>query len=251
MARKWRNNGFSSLAAALGANPSTDTTLSVQASHGDRFPAVSGSDFFLLSLQDAAGNIEIVKVTARTLGADTMTIVRGQEATVPRAWNINDIVELRLTAGALEDMVSLTENQTVTGDMEFDGSATFDGAVTFNSTVTGVTAAQTSYDNTASGLAATDVKAALDELDGDITALSFQADAISYDPTGSTLVATDVQAAIDELASAPSDKLVTANWTVEQSGSDLVFKYGSSTVFKITSTGAIVAANDITAFGSP
>jgi len=185
VARKWRNNGFSTLGAALGSDPVTDTSLSVQVTHGDRFPAVSGGDYFMLSIQDAANNIEIVKVTSRVLGADTMTIVRGQEATVPQTWSINDIVELRLTAGALEDFATLGEDQTFTGNTTFNGTATFDsaatfdGAVAFNSTVTGVTAAQTSYDNTDSGLTATDVKDAIDEVKSEVDSVT-----ASLIPTG-------------------------------------------------------------------
>ncbi|MBP8135499.1 MAG: hypothetical protein KAY10_04250, partial [Rhodoferax sp.] len=80
------------------------TTLTVSTGHGDRFPAVSGADFFMLTLQDASNNIEIVKVTARTAGADAMTIVRAQEGFTARAWNIGDVVELRLTSFALNPL---------------------------------------------------------------------------------------------------------------------------------------------------
>ena len=53
-----------------------------------------------------------------------------------------------------------------------------------------------SYDNTGSGLTATNVQDAIDEVLGDIPA---NAAAVSYDNTVSGLTATDVQAAIDEL----------------------------------------------------
>jgi hypothetical protein len=53
------------------------------------------------------------------------------------------------------------------------------------------------YDNTASGLVATNVQEAIDELDDNIDNLS--ADEISYNNTASGLVATDVQEAIDEV----------------------------------------------------
>lgn len=56
-----------------------------------------------------------------------------------------------------------------------------------------------SYDNTGSGLTATDVQNAIDEVVADIPT-GFAATAISYDNTGSGLTATDVQDAIDELA---------------------------------------------------
>ena len=53
------------------------------------------------------------------------------------------------------------------------------------------------YDNTTSGLSATDLQAAVDEL---AQGGSAAASAVSYDNTGSGLLATDVQDAIDELA---------------------------------------------------
>lgn len=69
-------------------------------------------------------------------------------------------------------------------------------------TIVGVTGASSvaaedvTYDNTDSGLTATDVQDAIDEVLGDIPA---NAAALSYDNTVSGLTATDVQAAIDEL----------------------------------------------------
>lgn len=101
MPQLFKNNAFSALAAAIN---NTATTLTVTTGHGDRFPAVSGSDFFMLTLQDAANNVEIVRVTARTAGADSMTIVRAQEGFSARSWNIGDVVELRVTAFALNPL---------------------------------------------------------------------------------------------------------------------------------------------------
>lgn len=94
----FKNNAYSTLGAAL---TNVATTLTVATGQGDRFPVVTAPDFALVTLQDAANNIEIVKVTARTAGADSMTIVRAQEGTTARAWNIGDVVELRLTAAGL------------------------------------------------------------------------------------------------------------------------------------------------------
>lgn len=101
MAQLFKNNAFSALAASL---TNVATTLTVSTGHGDRFPAVSGSDFFMLTLQDASNNVEIVKVTARTAGADAMTIVRAQEGFTARAWNMGDVVELRVTSFALNPL---------------------------------------------------------------------------------------------------------------------------------------------------
>lgn len=94
----FRNNAHSSLAAALS---DVATTLTVATGHGDRFPAVTTPNFALITLEDAANNIEVVRVTHRTAGGDTMTIVRAQEGTTARNWAAGSIVEQRLTAAGL------------------------------------------------------------------------------------------------------------------------------------------------------
>lgn len=59
--------------------------------------------------------------------------------------------------------------------------------------------ANVSYDNTTSGLTATNVQAAIDEVAQDVS--SIDSANVSYDNASSGLAATDVQAAIDEVAS--------------------------------------------------
>lgn len=95
MAQVWGNNAISTLSAGLG---SSDTTLFIQPSHGTRFPVVASPHFCFCTLEDASGNIEIVKVTAHTSGANSFTIVRAQQGTTARSYIIGDLVELRLTA---------------------------------------------------------------------------------------------------------------------------------------------------------
>ena len=48
-----------------------------------------------------------------------------------------------------------------------------------------------------------------------------------------------------------SGTLTTTNWTITESGGKLQFKYGGVTVASINTNGAIVSANDVTAFGTP
>lgn len=98
MRQLFSNNAASSLAVALS---DTGTSLTVKAGEGALFKAPTGTDYELVTLS-AAGNIEIVKVTARS--ADTLTIVRAQEGTSARAWAIGTAVEARITAGTLDGM---------------------------------------------------------------------------------------------------------------------------------------------------
>lgn len=100
-----------------------------------------------------------------------------------------------------------------------------------------VDAEDVDYDNSGSGLTATDVQAAIDEVLGDIPT-GFAATAITYDNTVSGLTAANAQAAIDELASmAPvystSEKLI-GKWV---DGSNLYKKtYEASGTFNTMTT---------------
>lgn len=63
---------------------------------------------------------------------------------------------------------------------------------------TPIDASAVTYDGAESGLSATNVQGAIDELEGEIPS-SFDADEITYDNTTSGLIADDVQEAIDEV----------------------------------------------------
>lgn len=97
----FKNNAFSVLAAAAGSG---DTTLTLSAGTGSRFPT---SDFLVTLIgYDGAGNEnawEIVLCTARA--ADTLTVVRGQEGTAAVAWANATRVENRVTAGTMDEVV--------------------------------------------------------------------------------------------------------------------------------------------------
>lgn len=105
----FKNNAYSTLSAGISDSA---TSISVQTGHGDRFPAVTGTDIAYITLEDSSGNREIVKVTARSGGSDSMTIVRGQEGTAARAFSSGDVVEQRITAGELAryEMLSNVED---------------------------------------------------------------------------------------------------------------------------------------------
>lgn len=118
---KFTNFAHSLLAVGIGTG---DTTISVTGGHGVRFPALTAPQYFYLTLEDAALNREIVKVTARA--TDSMTVVRAQDGTTARSWSAGSTsVALRLNAAAIEDVlggaggVQLTGNQTVGGTKTF------------------------------------------------------------------------------------------------------------------------------------
>ena len=96
MGLKLKNNAASSLAASLAAG---DTMVSVLAGHGARFPVLVAGDWFPLAVQNVAGAIEYMRVTARA--GDVMTVVRGQEHTAALDFDAGGLVFLPMTVAAL------------------------------------------------------------------------------------------------------------------------------------------------------
>ncbi len=91
------NNATSKLASPIASNA---TSIQVFSGDGAKFPAITGSDFFLVTLSKFANgiesDIEIIKVTARS--GDVMTVVRAQEGTTAKIYGMDDRCELRFTA---------------------------------------------------------------------------------------------------------------------------------------------------------
>jgi hypothetical protein len=97
MAILFTNNAASTLASSIGSGA---TSLTVASGQGALFPTITGTNYFLVTLQNISGTVtEIVKVTARS--TDTFTIVRAQEGTTASAFTGGDYVQLRITAAAM------------------------------------------------------------------------------------------------------------------------------------------------------
>lgn len=125
----------------------TATTLEVL-QDGGLFPAVVAPDWFRAVLQDADG-IEVMRVTAHGAGSNIFTVERGQEGTIARAFAAGSTFGLRMTAGDLQNflsvaanMVSLTGDQTVAGVKTFAeqiiGATSTQVSLTGNQTIAGV-----------------------------------------------------------------------------------------------------------------
>lgn len=104
MTQVFANNAVSVLSASV-----TTSSTSMTVANGAVFPALSGDDYFTVTLYafDTNGNEtgwEIVKVTART--GNVLTVTRAQEGTTATAWAAGTRTELRLTAATLNDVVA-------------------------------------------------------------------------------------------------------------------------------------------------
>jgi hypothetical protein len=96
MPAKFTNNGASTLAIGISA---TATSITVQADSGALFPTLSAGDYFYATLANVANELEIVRVTGRSV--DTLIVQRGQEGTTARAYSAGARIEARITAAIL------------------------------------------------------------------------------------------------------------------------------------------------------
>jgi hypothetical protein len=111
------NNAGSTLAQGLPASGAGSTTVVLATGTGALFPTLSGSEAFKLTMLDAATETltEILLVTA--ISADTLTVIRGQEGTTARAWNVGDLANNFWTAGTFEATVQADQFQLGTYDL--------------------------------------------------------------------------------------------------------------------------------------
>ncbi len=121
----WLNNFEADLAGAVKALPVTGTpatelgygVLQLSGAAGAVLPALTGGDWFLLTMfalvSGLETNIEIVKVTAvdTSSGSETrLTVERAQEGTTARAFAIGDKVSMRMTAGTAQHFLQKSSN---------------------------------------------------------------------------------------------------------------------------------------------
>lgn len=98
---KFSNNASTTLFSAVTVG---DTQIVVSPGGGSLFPELTDGNFFLITVVDAQGNLEIMGVTSRNV--DTFTVNRAQENTPARAFPEGSVVELRLTAGSIGEIAS-------------------------------------------------------------------------------------------------------------------------------------------------
>ena len=100
------NNASALLAATI---TTLSTTIQVATGAGALFPAPTATQYFKITLEDAAGNIEICHCTARS--SDLLTVTRAQEGTAARAWTASLArVEMRPTAGMMATFAQTTNS---------------------------------------------------------------------------------------------------------------------------------------------
>lgn len=69
--------------------------------------------------------------------------------------------------------------------------------------------------------------------------------------TPSALVGTNITGTASGLVAGSTPKLLTTNFTVEESGGKLLFKYGATTIASMTSAGVFTALSNVAGNGTP
>lgn len=227
MTVKFTNNASATLATSINTSV---TSISVTAGQGAQFPSLTSGEFFYATLVDSSNNLEIVKVTARS--SDTLTVVRGQDGTTPRSYIAGDKIELRVVAASLNAMISDaatysdTINTNLTNHLNDTSDAHDASAISFSPT---------------GGIAATDVQAAIAELDSETPSNS------GSGATGTWAIDISGNAATATQAGKVAN---SGGWNITPSSTTLFFNYNGTNVAKLDSSGNLTVLGNVTGYGT-
>jgi hypothetical protein len=104
-----------------------DTTVTLQTNEGQLFPNPTGADFFICTLEDTSGNVEIVRCTDNT--ADVLTVTRAQENTTAKLFPTGSKVEIRTTAGVFGEFLQKSGG-TMSGELDMANNILRDPLIT-------------------------------------------------------------------------------------------------------------------------
>jgi hypothetical protein len=126
MTVKFTNNASTTVGTGINASATSLTVASASS-----FPQLSGADdYCYLTIQGATNTTrEVVKATA--LSSNTFTIVRAQDNTSAGTWAAGDVVELRMTAALLTDVIDAATVEGVKTNYQYTptaGQTVFSGA---------------------------------------------------------------------------------------------------------------------------
>ena len=117
MTVKTTNNAYGTLAGDIN---NSVTTINLSSGQGAKFPSLSAGEYFYGTLIAVNNTIEIVKVTARS--SDALTVTRAQDNTSASAFSTGDRFELRPTAALFNEFVQKT-GDTIDGDLILTGDS--------------------------------------------------------------------------------------------------------------------------------
>lgn len=102
MSVQFKNNSFTTIAVGI---DDLATEITVATGTGANLPTLAVGEYFYATLTNVAGDMEIVRVTARV--DDVLTVERGAESTVAVPFIAGSLLENRFTAKTLRDIADL------------------------------------------------------------------------------------------------------------------------------------------------
>ncbi len=224
---KFTNNASGTLASSI---TTSSTTITLTTGQGAQFPSLAAGEFFFATLVDSSNNLEIIKVTNRS--TDVFTVVRAQDNTAARAFVGGDRFELRPVAAA---MVALLQDA-----KDYSDSSAGSLINAHISDPTGAHAASAISFTPTGDLAATDVQAALAELDSETPSNS------GAGATGTWNIGISGNAA----TASQTPLFSNGNWTVTVVSDALMFRYGGANRMRLDSSGNITVIGNVTGYGT-
>lgn len=123
MPQQFTNNARALLTASIGA---ADTSMVVESDKAYLFPVANtgtgsvpaATDWFKVTLQNSAGDVEIVYVRSRPSGSSVFSnVIRGQEGTTALAFSAGTVVGLRITAADIQSAQNTVGSTGPTGSL--------------------------------------------------------------------------------------------------------------------------------------
>lgn len=198
-------------------------------------------------------------VTIKVSGQTGVSIPNGKACIVYN--NGTDVVAAITYLSSLTLGTDLAITEGGTGASSASGARTNLGATTLGGnlfTITdpsAVTFPRFNADNTVSALSASDFRTAIGAAtSGGVTSVTASAPLAS---SGGTTPNITLSGALPTANGGTGNingtvaKLATTNFSIEESGGVLVFKYGATTIASMDSSGNIISAANITAYGTP
>ena len=199
-------------------------------------------------------------VGATTIGSNLFTLSSPSAVTFPRFNADNTISALDAasfraaigagTSSSTGTVTSVSGTGTVNG-LTLTGTVTSSGSLTLGGTLSGVSLS-TQVTGTLpvanGGTGATDASTARSNLSVPSTTGSGASGTWGINISGNAATATSATSATN---ATNATKLATTNFSVEESGGKLVFKYGATTLGSLDSSGNFTVIGNVTAYGTP
>jgi hypothetical protein len=142
--RQYSNDASALLAGSITAG---STTVAVATGFGALFPSPTGTQYFIVAIEDTSGNTEYIAIGSRSgdnlqvepVSAQFPAGGRGQEGTTPQSFTANLArVEIRLTAAQQAGLYE-KDGDTLTGPMNMGGQTATNGILGTGISIEGAT----------------------------------------------------------------------------------------------------------------